>query len=65
MKKASKHPKFDYYENPELVRTFRGSTKLVKAVAMNPSGRSVASAGDDGEIRVWQFKSDMRPFRYN
>lgn len=62
---ASKHPKFDYYENPELTRTFRGNTKAVKAVAMNPNGKSVASSGDDGEIRVWQFKSDMRPFRYN
>lgn len=60
-----RHPKFDYYENPELVRTFRGSTKTVKAVAINPNGKSVASAGEDGEIKVWQFKSDMRPFRYN
>jgi centriolar protein POC1 len=60
-----KKAKFDYYENPELVRTFRGSTKTIKAVAMNPTGKSMAAAGDDGEVRVWQFKSEMRPFKYN
>ena len=62
---TGKPAKFDYYENPELVRTFRGNTKIVKAVAMNPNGKSAASAGDDGEVRVWQFKSEMRPFKYS
>lgn len=60
-----KPPKFDYYENPELVRTFRGSLKTVRSVALNPNGKSVAAASEDGDVRVWQFKSDMRPFKYD
>jgi len=29
--------KFDYYENPELIRTFRGNTKQVNRVVFNPN----------------------------
>jgi hypothetical protein len=34
---ASRLPKFDYYENPELIRSFRGNIKSIFKVVFNPN----------------------------
>lgn len=34
---SSSLPKFDYYENPELIRSFRGNLKSILKVDLNPN----------------------------
>lgn len=62
---SSKLPKVDYYENPELIRTFRGNGKGINKVAFNPNLKCLASAGEDGSVRVWNFKAEMRPLKFD
>ncbi|MBW3540328.1 MAG: protein kinase, partial [Planctomycetes bacterium] len=41
----------------ELVRTFTGPTKAVRALAFHPAGTLLASAGDDAVVRLWDLSS--------
>ena len=37
----------------EHVRTFSGHTRTIRALAMRPNGRGLASASEDGTVLVW------------
>ena len=39
----------------EHVRTFPGHTRTVRALAMRPNGRGLASASEDGTVLVWDI----------
>jgi WD40 repeat protein len=41
----------------ELVKSFKGHTNLVAALALSPNGREAASGGDDRSVRVWDILS--------
>jgi centriolar protein POC1 len=55
----------DHYTNPELKRIFRGHKGPVNKVGVHPQMKNVASCSADSTINVWQFKPDMRPYRFN
>ena len=50
--------------DPYLERSFRGHTGAVTAVAFSPTMRQIASGGEDGVVMVWNFKPQLRAFRF-
>ena len=51
-------------EDPTLQRTFRGHTNYVTSVAFSPNLKQLASAGGDNNIMLWNFKPQLRAFRF-
>jgi len=44
--------------NPDLVKTIQGQkADIINGVACSPDGKKIASAGDDGAIKVWDAAS--------
>ena len=44
--------------NPDLVKTIQGQkTDIINGVACSADGKKIASAGDDGSVKVWDFNS--------
>jgi WD40 repeat protein len=50
--------------DPTLERTFRGHRGAVNALAFNNSMRQLASGGSDNSVMVWNFKPQLRAFRF-
>lgn len=50
--------------DPSVDRTFRGHRGHVTSVCFNPNGRQVASGGVDGFTMLWNFKENMRAFKF-
>lgn len=50
--------------DPSLERTFRGHKSYVTSTAFSPSLRQLASGGADNCIMLWNFKPQLRAFRF-
>jgi centriolar protein POC1 len=50
--------------DPALERSFRGHKNRVNAVSFNPNMKQVASGGEDQIVMVWNFKPQLRAFRF-
>jgi WD40 repeat protein len=37
------------------IRTFSGHTDVVRDVAISPDGRWIASAGNEGVVKIWEL----------
>ena len=57
-------PSADLPLDPSLERTFRGHKSYVTSVAFSPSLRQLASGAGDDSIMLWNFKPQLRAFRY-
>ncbi len=47
-------------DNCEIVESWQGSDRPLHSVALSPNGCYLASAGDDGKVRVWGLGSDAK-----
>ena len=50
--------------DPSLERSFRGHKDAITSVAFNPNMRQLVSGGDDACVMVWNFKLQLRAFRF-
>jgi hypothetical protein len=51
-------------EDPTLERSFRGHKDAVTAVAFNSNLKQLISGSLDGTVMVWNFKPQLRAFRF-
>jgi centriolar protein POC1 len=50
--------------DPSLERTFRGHKDYITAVNFSPNLKYLASGGGDNCIMLWNFKPQLRAFRF-
>ena len=50
--------------DPSLERTFKGHRSYVTSVAFSPKMRQLASGAGDNSIMLWNFKPQLRAFRF-
>jgi WD40 repeat protein len=50
--------------DPSLERTFRGHRNYVSAVSFSPTLKQLASGAGDNCIMLWNFKPQLRAFRF-
>ena len=51
-------------EDPVLERSFRGHKGIVTSVSFKPSMTQIASSGEDNTVMVWNFKPQLRAYRF-
>jgi len=50
--------------DPSLQRTFRGHRSYVSSTAFSPTLKQLASGSGDNCIMLWNFKPQLRAFRF-
>ena len=50
--------------DPSLERTFRGHKNYITAVSFSPAHRQLASGSGDNCIMLWNFRPNLRAFRF-
>ena len=50
--------------DPSLERSFRGHKDAINSLCFNPNMRQLVSGGNDGCVMVWNFKLQLRAFRF-
>ena len=60
---TSRENQFDL-QDPSLERTFKGHKQYITSVAFSPTLKQLASGGGDNSIMLWNFKPQLRAFRF-
>jgi len=50
--------------DPSLERSFKGHKSYVTSLSFSPTLKHLASGSGDNNIMVWNFKPQLRAFRY-
>ena len=53
-----------FYTDPTLQRSFRGHKDTINSVLFSPDMKQVISGSDDGNLILWNFKPQMRPYKF-
>jgi WD40 repeat protein len=54
----------NHVNDPSLERSFRGHRDTVTSVCFNPNMKQLISGSMDSTVMVWNFKAQMRAFRF-
>ncbi len=49
---------------PTLERTYKGHRDIVTALSFNPNSKTLVSSSLDGCLMLWNFKPQLRAFRF-
>lgn len=60
----SRTPSTTQLTDPALKRSFKGHKESVICSTFNPNLKQVVSGSKDSTVMVWNFKPNMRPFRF-
>ena len=52
------------FRDPSLERTFKGHQNYITSVDFNSNLKQLASGGGDNCIMVWNFRPQLRAFRF-
>lgn len=53
-----------YGMDPSLERTFRGHRNYITSTSFSPTMKQLASSSGDNTIMLWNFKPQLRAFRF-
>lgn len=53
-----------YYTDPTLQRSFRGHKDTVTSILFSSDMKQVISGSEDGNVILWNFKPQMRPYKF-
>ena len=53
------------YNDPALKRSFRGQKGAITGVSFLPSMKQAVSSSLDCTVTIWNFKPQLRPFKFN
>ena len=53
------------YTDPIIERSFKGNNEIISSCIFSPNMRQVISGTEKGEIFAWNFKPQMRPFKFS
>lgn len=51
-------------QDPRLERTFKGHKNCINSVSFSPNMKQLASGSADNSIMLWNFRPQLRAFRY-
>jgi centriolar protein POC1 len=51
-------------DDPTLERSFRGHKGSVNSAVFNPNMKQLVSVSQDGCLMIWNFKPQLRAFRF-
>lgn len=51
-------------QDPSLERTFKGHKGYVTSLSFSPNMKHLASSAGDNEVLIWNFKPQLRAFRF-
>ena len=53
-----------FFTDPTIHRSFKGNNEIISSCIFTPNMKQCISGSENGNIFVWNFKPQMRPFRY-
>ena len=53
-----------FFTDPTIHRSFKGNNEIISSCIFTPNMKQCISGSENGNIFVWNFKPQMRPFRF-
>ena len=53
-----------YFTDPTIHRSFKGNNEIISSCIFTPNMKQCISGSENGNIFVWNFKPQMRPFKF-
>ncbi len=54
-----------FFTDPTIHRSFKGNNEIISSCIFTPNMKQSISASENGNIFVWNFKPQMRPFKFH